>query len=354
MRCKTRYCNSTCQHDHWRRGHKQICKKIHRGGNAEQYYADKQYKEAVGVAVETCADDTKGQTCYICLEAVHPRTGEGLVRGCGCGDRDGVSSPELGVAHVSCLAEQAKILVEEAEENNFGNEAMQARWDQWDTCGLYKQRYYGVVAHALGWACWKTYVGRPEKDLCRHSSMTLLGNGLDNVGRHEDRLAILEAQLSISLRVWPNIEEDKLMCKHNMARCHLQTGRFEEAARLFRLVHARNKVLYETTNDVTLKSTQQLAHTLIALERYAEVKSLTLPLLRKVGPTDDHGLSIRQAYAMALYRTTGASRDELLEGAATLRDVLRRLRRIGGLSHPDTLEVLAELDRAGMTLEDYK
>ena len=49
--------------DHWRRGHKQMCKKIHRGGNAEQYNADKKYKEAVAVAVEACADDTKGQTC---------------------------------------------------------------------------------------------------------------------------------------------------------------------------------------------------------------------------------------------------------------------------------------------------
>ena len=43
-----------------------MCKKIHRGGNAEQYNADKKYKEAVAVAVEACADDTKGQTCYIC------------------------------------------------------------------------------------------------------------------------------------------------------------------------------------------------------------------------------------------------------------------------------------------------
>ena len=38
--------------DHWRRGHKQMCKKIHRGGNAEQYHADKKYKEAVAVAVD--------------------------------------------------------------------------------------------------------------------------------------------------------------------------------------------------------------------------------------------------------------------------------------------------------------
>ena len=52
-----RYCNATCQHDHWRRGHKQMCKKIHRGGNAEQYHADKKYKEAVAVAVILCARD---------------------------------------------------------------------------------------------------------------------------------------------------------------------------------------------------------------------------------------------------------------------------------------------------------
>ena len=47
--------------DHWRRGHKQMCKKIHRGGNTEQYHADKKYKEAVAVAAEACADDTNGQ-----------------------------------------------------------------------------------------------------------------------------------------------------------------------------------------------------------------------------------------------------------------------------------------------------
>ena len=69
-------------HDHWRRGHKQMCKKIHRGGNAEQYYANKKYKEAVAVAVAKCADDTKGQTCYICMEGAERRhtANEGLVR----------------------------------------------------------------------------------------------------------------------------------------------------------------------------------------------------------------------------------------------------------------------------------
>ncbi len=65
IRCHTRYCNDSCQTDHWRRGgHKQICKKIHRGGNAEQYHADEKYTEAVAEAVAECADDiTKNQLC---------------------------------------------------------------------------------------------------------------------------------------------------------------------------------------------------------------------------------------------------------------------------------------------------
>ena len=69
VRCFTRYCDSTCQQDHWRRGHKQMCKKIHRGGNAEQYYADKKYKEAVAAAVEACAADrtsTRGTSAAGC------------------------------------------------------------------------------------------------------------------------------------------------------------------------------------------------------------------------------------------------------------------------------------------------
>ena len=111
-RCSTRYCGRTCQEYHWKEGgHDKLCKQIKRSGGAEQYNANNKYTEAVAAAVEKCEDDTKGQTCYICLEAVHPRTGEGLVRGCACGDRDGVASGSTGVAHVSCLAEQAKILV---------------------------------------------------------------------------------------------------------------------------------------------------------------------------------------------------------------------------------------------------
>ena len=62
------------------------------------------------------------------------------------------------------MARQAKILFAEAEENNLGVEVLDERWRRWDTCGLCEQKYHGIVRCALGWACWKTYVGRPETD----------------------------------------------------------------------------------------------------------------------------------------------------------------------------------------------
>ena len=58
--------------------------------------------------------------CYICTQALHWKTKEGLVRGCSC-------RGTAGFAHVSCLAEQAKILVAEADENHLRGGALPSR-----------------------------------------------------------------------------------------------------------------------------------------------------------------------------------------------------------------------------------
>ena len=143
-RCKTRYCGPVCQKQHWEQGgHDKLCRKIRKGGGAEQYHANNKYAEAVTVAAEACAEDTKGQTCYICTQALHWKTKEGLVRGCAC-------RGTAGFAHVSCLAEQAKILFAEAEENNLDYNTLGTRWKRWDTCSLCEQKYHGVVRCALG------------------------------------------------------------------------------------------------------------------------------------------------------------------------------------------------------------
>ena len=84
-RCSTRYCGAECQVQHWKEGgHDQLCKKIKKAGGAEQYNANNKYAEAVAVAVEKCADDTKGQTCYICTQALDWKTTAGPVRMCAC------------------------------------------------------------------------------------------------------------------------------------------------------------------------------------------------------------------------------------------------------------------------------
>ena len=196
---------------------------------------------------------------------------------------------------------------------------------------------------------WKTYVGRPEWDWSqtRFAAITELANGLGAVNKHEERIAIVETQISTVLRVYPDDEPSALDLKHNLARCYLLSGRLEEAARLFRLVYARNKVLMGATYPTTLIAAHQLAYTLTELGRYDQVKSLVLPLL-------PYGRKFRLEYAKALYRPAGASRAEVSEAVAILEEQVGTLRRVLGPSHPDTLTVFGELDRARMTLEDYR
>ena len=63
-------------------------------------------------------------------------------------------------------------------------------------------------------------------------------------------------------------------------------------------------------------------------------------------------LSLRSAYAETLYKDTTASRADILQGVALLEDVARVRRRVFGTRHPDTVETLADLERARMKRED--
>ena len=63
------------------------------------------------------------------------------------------------------------------------------------------QEYHGVVRCALGWACWRTYLGRSEADELRRLAMNLLGSGLSAAGHREDGLSVQEAELSLMRRI---------------------------------------------------------------------------------------------------------------------------------------------------------
>jgi len=342
VRCKTRYCNSTCQHDHWRRGHKQIYKKIHRGGNAEQYHAENKYKAAVAVAVEACAEDTKGQTCYICTEALHWKKNEGLVRGCAC-------RGTAGFAHVSCLMEQPKILVAEGEENNLDDKAWNARWDRWQVCGLCEQQYHGFVACALGWACWKTYVGRPEGDFARSAAITELGNELSGVGNHENALAVDEARLSMLRRIGAS-EENMLVVQGNLAMTYEALGRLGHAILIKRDVYLGRVKLNGEGNAQTLLAANNYALSLCKQNAFEEAKLLMqkcLPAARRLlGESDETTLRNRLYYAEALYRDDCATLDDLREAVTTLEGTEQIGRRVFGGAHPTTVWIGTSLRKS--------
>jgi hypothetical protein len=346
-RCSTRYCGPECQVQHWKEGgHDKLCKLIKKTGGAEQYNANTKYAEAVAVAAEACAEDTKGQTCYICTQALHWKTKEGLVRMCAC-------RGTAGFAHVSCLAEQAKILVAEAEENNLGTDACDERWRRWDTCSLCEQSYHGVVACALGWACWKTYVGRPETDQPRRLAMTQLGNGLSAVHHYEDALSVQEAELAMKRRIGAP-ESQMLLVQTCLANSHARLGRDEQASNMLRNVYYGRVRLNGEQHQQTILAALHYANSLENLKRFEEAKALlgkTIPVARRVlGESHETTLRMRWTYAAALCNNTGATLDDLREGVATLEDIDPIARRVLGGTHPLTVNMQADLRAARAAL----
>ena len=331
-RCSTRYCGPACQKQHWDGGHKELCKKIKKTGGAEQYNANKKYSEAVAVAAEKCAEDVKGQTCYICTQALHWKTKEGLVRGCAC-------RGTAGFVHLSCLAEQAKILVAEGLENNL---AFAERWDRWHMCSLCEQRYHGVVKWALGWACRKTYLSRPEGDTVQLCAMRLLGNGLSNAGHNEEALSVREAELSTLRRVGGTAAH-MLVVQGNLATTYKKIGRIEEALNLYRDVYSGELKLYGAEDRQTLISAYNYAIALIELQRFDQAKSLlrqSVRVARRVlGETVETTLKLRWIYAAALYEDPDAALDDLREAVMTLEETTQIARRVLGAAHPVTAEI---------------
>ncbi len=292
--------------------------------------AAQHYSEAVRTAVAACAEDTAGQRCYICLEAVHPDTNEGLVRGCAC--RGGA-----GFAHVSCLARQAQVAVERDA---------QIGWPRWMTCRQCEQKYHGVVACALGWACWKTYVGRPETDEIRGCAMNVLGRGLHEAEHDEDALSVQEALLFMLRRLGVP-EETILATQSNLATTYSSLGRKEEASQMYREVYHGTLGLLGEEHAHTLLTANNYANCLFELRRFEEAKELlrkVTPVARRVlGGRDRLTLKMRWHYARALYQDPDATLYDLREAVATLEDIEPIARRVFGGTHPMTTGIEGDL-----------
>ena len=342
-KCDTRYCSATCRHSHWRSGHRGLCPEIRRAGGAEQYNANKKYKEAVAVAVKECAEDTKGQTCYICLE---DGSEEGLVRSCAC-------RGAAGVAHLSCLAKQAKILCDEAEEVDWDDESYAESWHKWTTCGLCKQDYHGVVCAALGWACWKAYVGLPEADDVRHSALSTLSRSIHNIPG-TSVICIHEAHLDCVRRFMSDDEEEELLrAQTHLATAYENVGRTSEALALHREIYAKTKELVDEGEDLVhdlINTVSGLSSTLMELGRFSEARTLLHEHLTvasdSLGVDHVETLYIHLYYADSLIYEDDdhgeetddeQDRKDYLEAERIAADVLCRAERIYGSHHPGTI-----------------
>ena len=280
------------------------------------------------------------------MEAFHPETNEGLVRGCAC-------RGEAGFAHVSCLARQAKVLVEEAEERDLDDDAFQARWRRWDTCRLCEQDYHGVVRCALGWACWKAYVGRPDADQVRLDAMTMLGNGLHEAGDYEDALSVQEADLATRQRLGDSEDRESLLVvQGNLACTYYAVGRLEEALSLERDVYSERLKLFG--EDYSLGVGSNYANSLVNLECFEEAKSLLrrmIPVARRVlGENHEDTLRLRANYARALSMDDASTLDNLREAVTTFEDTERIARRVLGGAHPLTMGIGRDLQKSQAAL----
>ena len=330
-RCSTRYCGPECQVQHWKEGgHDQLCKPIKRAGGAEQYNANKKYGEAVKVAVEECAKDglrsTKGQTCYICTEGIKRRTGEGLVSGfCAC-------RGTVGTVHVSCLVRQAQVTAE-------GDVGVQANWRRWDTCGLCHNEIVGNVRCALGWACWKTYVGRLENQTLYNMVISQLAAGLFEGDRSAEAAVVLEAQLAAELRTL-NRPANILAIRSNLANCYTKLDRLEEALPIHCAVYEANGDLVAAMNYI---------QSLVQMNQFATARAVgrkELPAIRKLGLDHDLALNFRRNYAGAIFGDDNATVDEQREGIAMLQDVATRWARVFGADSHEARQLAEQVSEA--------
>ena len=242
---------------------------------------------------------------------------------------------------------------EEAEENKLQGDVFDATWNRWHTCSLCEQHYHGVVACALGWACWKTYVGRPEEDYARRGAINVLGNFLSTAEHHEDALSVREAELSMRRRLGDS-EQNIFVVQSNLATTYHMLDRPEEANRMLKDVYSRRLRLYGEEHRSTIVAANNYASSLNRLQRHTEAKSVLrkmVPVARRIlGEGHRLTLKMRWTYAMTLYQDDGATLDDLREAVETLEFVAPTWKRVFGPSHPETPLVHGALEEAHKAL----
>jgi hypothetical protein len=298
----------------------------------DQYVIKEKYAEAAKEAVEACAAETRGQTCYFCLD---DGESEGLVRMCAC-------RGTAGFAHLSCLVRQAQVATGKNGEDTDSTDDSDWIHDLWRLCGMCEQEHLGVVKCALGWACYVTYFSLPKTCTTRRGAMTALGNSLIAAGRYEEALVAYQCAHFMARRL------GEVGIKSNIAVCYQKLGRADDALRLQREVHADLDL--ENTDEYRALNVSNLAEYLIDAWQFAEAKTFMseqTPAIRdSFGPDHCIVLDLQTYHGRDLFEADDATVDDCREAMTVLDDVVTRSRRVFGERHPDTVRASVLLDGA--------
>ena len=140
----------------------------------------------------------------------------------------------------------------------------------------------------------------------------------------------------------------------NLANTYTALGREKQALSIERDIYTGRSKLDGEENMNTLLAANNYASSLLGLRRFEEAKLLlrkTIPVARRVlVESHDYTLKMKWCYAMALYRDTGATLDDLREAVTTLEDTERTARRVLGGAHPTAVGIEKSLQKARATL----
>ena len=162
-------------------------------------------------------------------------------------------------------------------------------------------------------------------------------------------IVVQEAELAMLRRIGGS-ENDILATQNNIANTYQSLGQSEQALQLKQDVYSGMLKLKGEESRNTILAANNYANGLLALQRYAEAKSLlrkTIPVARRVlSESDALNFRMRKIFAITLYEPPEATRGDLLEAVAELEDLEPTARRMLGGAHPLATAIERNLDES--------
>jgi len=230
----------------------------------------------------------------------------------------------------------------------FEDQGTGAGIEKWHTCFDCGQKIKGTLREpqavflALCWANWKTCLGRPESDWFRLSAMVNLGaalsNAEDTIEKHE-ALSILEASLDLAQR-YHQRSHATYHIEINLANCLDKLDRYEEALCIRRRIHSFDLNEKGPAHEESVKSGENIAHTLKHLHRFAEAKRKLRGLISVANETSGIQEMLRTSLdcslACTLMEDPAATLDDLHESERLAQGAYETRRRVLGPTHRET------------------